>query len=199
MNVSEQISRRFIAISKALYALWLGLSNLGIDYCKTEQDKSRAVLANRMNTSLIVLLLFMIILQWIANHKFTLDNAYPALIVTVLNLFISHKGWHKISKLSFCILPSILMLAHLIVFDQISNKPFLWYVYAAICFSILPHLIFSYKTEKVPYIITSIYFLILILFFEQVLFYYTTKPLTITPIIKEDFVVIKGIHLCIYL
>ncbi len=189
----------FNKVAEAVIIKWQKISHLGVKYCLSEEEEHQIILANRINGILMLLLCVNAILQAIVNKRFTNYNAYSTLVVTILNAVLSGKGFHRLSKLSLCILPLFLLLFFNIFIGQVSNRPFLWYVYAVICFSIIPHLVFSFKTEKIAYIFTELYFFLLLFLSEYVLLQYSKQDLAIAPIIKADFFTIKSIQFTIYI
>jgi PAS domain S-box-containing protein len=196
MSVWKEFLNKF---TLTLSGYWTTLSNLGISYCKTEEEKRNIILANRINGITIILLFINIIVPYFLLKNFITLNTLLAFLAVLLNIGFSKKGFHKTSKLSLCILPLFFLLSYNIIFKYVPSRQFLWYTYTVICFSIVPHLVFSFKTEKYAYMLSVLYYVLLLMFSEKILMFNTKDTYGIVPLIKHDFLILKFVHLSLFL
>jgi len=199
MNKSIKTFYLYKEVFLRILSGWKKISNLGVNYCKSDKEKGLIILSNRINAIFSIILFFLIALIEIVNKNPNITSAILALAFTIINLVLSRYGFLKLSKLSLSISPLLLIFSYQIIFGNVGNRIFLWYIDAIIGFSLIPHMIFSSKTEKVPYFITLAFFLILMFFSEFFLHLNVKQSLSIWPIIVDDLVINKAIHLSIYL
>ena len=185
---------------------WREVSLLGIHGDRSSgMDIKPYVLSNRINIILSVIgILSFLLLVLFSPVKFSQFNAneYRLLItagVAVINLILSRAGANNLGRISLIFLPVFFLTIYPVLFGVVNDETFLNEPWLIITASLLPHFILPARNNKVLYIISILYFLFLLIPYEQVLFRYINPEVHILGIVQKNFLYIKMAQLGIYL
>lgn len=181
------------------------LSYLGLKNKEHTEDVKPLVLTNQIN--LIVLFsMILILLINLGHHLFfepALDigtlRVFMLTITSILNLFLVYSKKGKFARILTVVAPVLFFIYLPSLLGFVEDESFLYYPFIAIAFSIIPHLLFSFRNEKKTYIFLNLYAFIGVLLSDIIILAISDNSLKIRPIVLDFYVYYKLSHVLIYL
>jgi len=185
--------------------IWNKFSFLGISKEMNIDVIRPLVLNNQIN--LIVLFFMLLVLIINVSDHFLIRKSIDLGTVRVLlvaisslfNLLLAHFKKGNLSRILTAISPCFFFIYLPSFMGFIEEESFAYYPYIAIAFSIIPHFLFSYRSEKVFYLALNIYAFAAVLFSDVILLSIAGSELKIKPIILDFYIYYKISHVLIYL
>ncbi|WP_375579506.1 hypothetical protein ABWH96_00070 [Marivirga tractuosa] len=152
-------------------------TNAGLHSEMEDDEKRKVFLTNALSLFLAVVML----LVWM-NDVFNTENYLAAyrrtgvFIIMLLIPLLNHKKLYKLSKSLFLFFPGFILLGVPIIIGDFFPGQFIWFQYAGAVFCSIPIILFDYKKEKIYIALFFIYYLLVTLFIDKVLLYYSDPP-----------------------
>jgi len=165
--------------------LWEYISNLGTTGENNQWRLRTVVISNQLN---FVMFISMILLlgTTVVTLILTNDTIYYGtlrvvilLVLTALNLVLSRFGFTHLSRLSLIYLPPVVFLLGPTLIGYVEEESYTYYPYALICVSIIPQLLIYPKKEKLLWLISMIYYLVLVIFIDKIMVQFGTTSFPI--------------------
>ncbi|MFY0688777.1 MAG: GHKL domain-containing protein [Cyclobacteriaceae bacterium] len=187
---------------------WEFYSNLGSEDCINKVEKRQVQIANRLNLILFLNIGFFQLINLLngiyKNYEFTIIavpfetaglsvNLILILAVTAFNIYLNYKRQFILSKASITFIPLYLILIYPLQLFESTNEFYFWYPVVPIPFVLLPVLLFDWQKNKVLYILSVAYPLLLIFFTNEILNYCAPPNLSVVPIVAENILWYKAI------
>jgi signal transduction histidine kinase len=184
---------------------WQKISRVGVNTLPDEQNSRQLILVNRLSFVLILMLLVIMIadlFQFFEDYRYFRVPAQH-IIFTMFSAFLpllfNAMGRHILAKIWFSIVPPFIFLLYPILFGFVKEEFYFWIPYAAIALSIIPHFIFSWKNERVYYIVPLIFCFLVSVFAEEIFRYFSNSELPIEAIIAQSIIFQKLARIFIFL
>ncbi|MBN1117133.1 MAG: GHKL domain-containing protein [Bacteroidales bacterium] len=185
--------------------IWIWISFLGITDNDNSADRREVILANRVN---FILLVLSVVLFFIAESNKRESSSYEIIdnyrllvqaFVCLLSMYFSYMSWHKTTRFLLITVPLlVLVFLPAVLFNVVNEDNYLYFPNVLIALSIFGQLLFNLPKERIKYLIFVLFYLILIVFLETILWHCTERQYDITRIIKQYFTFIKTTQVSIY-
>ncbi|MFN8207579.1 MAG: ATP-binding protein [Bacteroidales bacterium] len=188
-----------------LTTLWHKVSGIGVATLEDEKNARQLILVNRLSFVLFLMVIVIIITDILQFPEDYRHFRVPAqhLVFTLLSalfpLVLNALGKHTLAKIWFSIVPPFIFLLYPVLFGFVKEEFYFWVPYTAIALSIIPHFIFSWKRDRVYYLIPLIFCLFISLFTEEIFGYFSKSELPIESIIAQSIVFQKLGRIFIFL
>ncbi|HVN58474.1 MAG TPA: HAMP domain-containing sensor histidine kinase [Bacteroidales bacterium] len=155
--------------------IWISISRLGMKNAGNSLDERTLILSNQLNFVLafasVLLLIYTVITQEIIHMEISVGTArvFGTMLVCVLNLLLAYRGYTRISMISLIFLPSVIFLLVPTLIGYVEEEGFTYYPVVAVGMSVIPQLLLHPSREKYLYWISLLYFLLLVLFLDNLM------------------------------
>jgi signal transduction histidine kinase len=172
--------------------LWNVVSTIGVSCVVDETERRRIILVNRMSLVMFILFLSVFIIDiFIFREQFIrFGIPFQRLGLTSLSaccgLLFNYLRKAKLAKLSVSLFTFFFLLLYPVLRGEVFTEFYFWFPYAAITFSIIPHMIFSFRKEILSFGICLIFYFLITLFSEELLSSFSSKPLPVQDIINDS-------------
>lgn len=174
-NRHRLLTRNRIFVRKT----WRYVSDLGSGYSDRISEMRSFVLTNQLNFVLSGTMIILLILTVSVNSIYDSKNDMGViriimlLILSLMNLVMSHFKFQRISKYSTIFLPPFVFLVIPALMGFVEEEGYSYNGYVLVAGSIIPQLILSAEKDRVMYWISMIYyFLILVVFIDFLMVYF---------------------------
>lgn len=188
-----------------MHSILKNISCLGIPPETEGFEKRRYVLTNWLSVALSILFVLLFILSYyqVSAKNRGVEHSIHLLLVAgtgIICIILNRYRFFAFSKLLLAIVPAFLLLLYPVVFLQkVTDEFFFWYPYAPIGFSVVPHVIFSFKREKLSYIVSFGLISILVLTIDQVILFFAGNSLEVVGIVKDNYLFYKVAPVAIWI
>ncbi|NOZ46185.1 MAG: hypothetical protein GXO79_05320 [Chlorobi bacterium] len=185
--------------------LWKYISDLGKETSKNNDTNKEIELSNQINIVLIFISLIIIIVSIIENaihHDSLSFNTYKIVIVifvSILSLLLAYYKLLRLSKIVTSTIPSFMFILAPAILGYVQEEDFIYAPYIAIALSLLPHLLFSAKKERIIHRTIIVYYIVLISLYDFALFQLPQNIYPIIPVIKPFIIYYFTAHALIFL
>jgi signal transduction histidine kinase len=183
---------------------WNYISFLGIDSREKNLYRRTIILNNQMNfvmlNIMILLYFFITFMNLFEGHHFGMGSIRVLLVIilNIINLSLAKIKYHQLSKLFLIFFSPFIFLILPTILGFVEEESFTYYPFVLIGFSILPQLLLIPTDEKNLYILSLIYYTILLLFIDLILFWFMPEEYKIVGIMKSFFVFFKVAQILIF-
>ena len=184
---------------------WNYISFSGLkDKTKTLENRT-IILTNQLNLVLFIAMLLLFgltsVMRIIQGGPYGFGSL-RLLIIMLLNIvvfIISYNRLHKLSKICLIYLPAFIFLILPTVFNFVEQESYYYYPFSIIAFSIVPQLILIPRINKLLFYSAMIFYLLLMIFIDNILTLYTPENFMIIDLIREFYVYYKIAPVSIFL
>jgi signal transduction histidine kinase len=171
--------------------IWNYISYLGLkDYDKSLSNRN-IITANRINFIFICIFILLniltAVLREIDDSVYTIHTKKLLyfLIFCLLNFFFSYKMWHNVTKISLIIAPSLILILLPIFYGEVQELDFIYAPLLILAISFIPPLILYTKLTNKLYLLASIYFLLLVIFLDNILVVFSAHELSLVKYVDH--------------
>lgn len=188
-----------------LKRFWGVVSNIGIDNSSGEIPSRTTILSNQFNFTLFLIMLILSIflkaLRVIDDRSINIGGYrfFWMMGMSVIHLMLAYKRKHTLAKVMLIFSTPILFLIIPAMMGFVEDQSFFYYSSIVIAFSLFPQLLVSPKKQPVLYVISMIYYFVLLVGLEYVLLYYAPAGLAVIPMIKGFWIFYKTATITIFL
>ena len=184
--------------------LWNRLSTLGLSKKSESLEYRTYILSNQIN---LVMLLLLSLLYLVASVDRWLEQGNPTIGTTrililigfnILNIALAFKKHHQLQKIILIFIPTFVTIIFPSLIGFIEQESFFYYPYVIVAFSIVPQLVLIARKNRILFGISEAYFLILILFCDNIILLNTDKYFEVNDIINSFYIIYKTIPVAIY-
>ena len=185
--------------------VWNNISFLGVSK-EMNMEKVRPLVLNNQINLIVFLSMLLVLIINLTEHFFikkSIDlGTVRVLLVALSSLFnltlsLMRKG--NLSRILTTLSPCFFFIYLPSFMGFIEEESFAYYPYIAIAFSIIPHFLFSYRSEKTIYVLLNVYAFSAVLFSDVILLSIAGEEFLIKPIILDFYIYYKISHILIYL
>lgn len=157
-----------------------------------ESLKRKIDLSNRVNAALLIIFVtvFFIDLAVLlfsdveSNTDFT--QSIAVIVLCIINLLLNRYGFFRTGRfLLLFLLPGLLILI-IPLTGEVLNDYYFWFPYIPVAASVLPYYLFTEESEKKWMFTTLGYYLLILLFTDNILNFFANKSLQILPVVIEN-------------
>jgi len=183
----------------AITSLWEYLSNIGTNQKLSEQENRRIKITMQLHLLLLFIMIARLVINLLLHSKnATNDNIVILIVIAFLNIFLLKQGFIKLCKLSLSIFTLFFLLIYPVIFREPFEKYYLWFPSAALAFTIVPHIIFSYKKEFGALMFAIIYCFFCLFLSEILIKHFSHNQFYISKVFSENFLALKFNQLAIF-
>ena len=165
--------------------IWDYISDLGLRDFEKSSSKRHIIIANRINfisiCFLVLLNLFTAIIRGIDGSPYTIHTKklLILLFICLLNLLFSYRKWHNITKISLIFTPSMILILLPIFLGKVQELDFIYAPLLILAISFVPPLILLPRLTNKLYLFSSLYFLLLVSFLDNILVFFSAQELSL--------------------
>ena len=165
--------------------IWNYISNLGLRDFEKSSTNRNIILVNRINfisiCLLVLLNIFTSIIREIDGGPYTIHTKKLLILLffCLFNLLFSYRRWHNIAKISLIFTPSMILILLPIFYGKVQELDFIYAPLLILAISIVPPLILLPKLTNKLYLFSSLYFLLLVIFLDNILVYFSAQELSL--------------------
>lgn len=159
--------------------------------------------------SIIILMLVIAVILFMADMLMHLLKNIPIgigsyRIITMIVFFLfllllNNHGFRKTVKILLIFMPSVLFLIFPTFIGFVEEESFVYYPYAVIAFSVIPHVVLNVEKERKLYLLSLSYFTALLLVIDWLLIKFKPSNIKIYDIIQEFYVYYKLAPIVIFI
>lgn len=189
-----------------LKTLWNKISEIGLSDTDTSSDESKKIMiTNRVALVLAATTLVIFLIDAPYNYYFNPEvnwlNTARSLFISISIGFVFIFNFlqkHTLAKLTTIISPILFVNFFPILVDKVNAEILLISPLTTLGITFFIHLIFHYRTEKIPYWLSMLFGLIMFLFTEKILYYCTDYKDPMFSIISKYSFIYIIIKLSVY-
>lgn len=177
------------------------IANLGIKE-KDQTLLARSIrLCNQVNffiaSIMFLLFIFLSVMRIVEEEPMGMGSLRVILVflLTVVNLSFSKLKWYQFCKVSTIFAVPFILIIFPTLVGFVESESFTYYPIIVIAFSVLPHLLLIPKVDRILYRISIFYFVLLIVFIDQLMLLFLKEPLVIVEEIKSFYPYYKMGHI----
>lgn len=161
--------------------IWNNISYLGLNNYDRSISSRNIIIANQINFIFIFILITLNILTFInreisgGSYTIHTQKLLILLIILILNILFSYKTWHNFTKINLIVFPSLTLFFLPIFYGHVQESDFIDAPVILIGSSIMPQLILTPKLSNTLYLISLLYFLILISCVDNLLVHFSAQ------------------------
>ena len=170
-------------MSLSLKNIWSKISRLGINDDNSDFEAKSSILNNQMNFlmafTMVILSIVLAVYRNVHGFAFSLGDlrVYLVMSVAVVNLVLSAFGKNLISKVSLIFLTPFMLMIYPTLTGFVEEESFFYYPLTIIGFSVVPQLLLKYSENPVFYVISIVYYLILLTGLDKLMIIYAPAQL----------------------
>jgi len=185
--------------------LWDKISLLGIDPNEGYLRKKTYILANQINFLLFISLsfmaVFMLVYREIFNVPFNMGDVRINTLIaaTLFNIILSYFGKLDLLKISLLFIIPFLLIIFPTLTGFVETESFFYYPVIVIVYSTLSQLLLDRKKEHTIYLISLIYFGVMVFFIDNLLIKFSPPDIKqIIYLFEKDKYIIKTVYLIVF-
>ena len=170
-------------MSLSLRNIWSKISRLGINEDNSDFEAKSSILNNQMNFlmtfTMVILSVVLAVYRNVHGFAFSLGDlrVYLVMAISVINLVLSAFGKNLISKISLIFLTPFILMIYPTLTGFVEEESFFYYPLTIIGFSVVPQLLLKYSENPVFYVISIVYYLILLTGLDKLMIIYAPAQL----------------------
>ena len=138
----------------------------------------------------IAIAIFLTVMRQIENSPIGLGSlrVYMMIVVHILALSLARLSYHRASKLILIFSSPVIILVFPTVVGFVEEESITYYSYVVIAFSLIPQLICDVKSERVLYWSSMLFYLILLIIIEPMIFLFSPNDYQIFQILHTFYI-----------
>ena len=188
-----------------MHYIWNYISNLGTSGDYRQLDYRATVITNKINFVMFIFM-FLLLLTTVITQLLTNDPIYIGtlrianmLLLSFLNLVIARFGFNRLSKLSLIYLPPVVFILGPTLIGYVEEESYTYYPYLVISASIIPQLLLHPKKDKYLFWFSMLYYFVMTLFIDRIMFRYDPNNFPIVEIISGFYAYYKIGHIGVFM